>query len=169
MLLISISMAIFAICIFTIGDLKNNIALALITLLVLVLAFYPNMVLQAYSDFKTIALLSFVSKSASCILIVVLIKSPDDILLYAAILNVITLITAIITFGIIISKYRVKLRFAPIKDCIRYLKEDRHLFLSSVVTNLYTTTGIVLLGQYLQSKMLVTILQPKSLLKLLKV
>lgn len=56
MLLISISMAIFAICIFTIGDLKNNIALALITLLVLVLAFYPNMVLQAYSDFKTIAL-----------------------------------------------------------------------------------------------------------------
>ena len=39
MLLISISMAIFAICIFTIGDLKNNIALALITLLVLVLAF----------------------------------------------------------------------------------------------------------------------------------
>lgn len=75
-----------------------------------------------------------------------LIKSPDDILLYAAILNVITLITAIITFGIIISKYRVKLRFAPIKDCIRYLKEDRHLFLSSVVTNLYTTTGIVLLG-----------------------
>lgn len=31
MLLISISMAIFAICIFTIGDLKNNIALALIT------------------------------------------------------------------------------------------------------------------------------------------
>lgn len=162
-------MAIFAIYIFTIGDLKNNIALALITFARACPCFYPNMVLQAYSDFKTIALLSFVSKSASCILIVVLIKSPDDILLYAAILNVITLITAIITFGIIISKYRVKLRFAPIKDCIRYLKEDRHLFLSSVVTNLYTTTGIVLLGQYLQSKMLVTILQPKSLLKLLKV
>lgn len=147
MLLVSISMAIFAICIFTIGDLKNNIALALITFCsCLSLLFTQTWFLQAYSDFKTIALLSFVSKSASCILIVVLIKSPDDILLYAAILNVITLITAIITFGIIISKYRVKLRFAPIKDCIRYLKEDRHLFLSSVVTNLYTTTGIVLLG-----------------------
>lgn len=37
--------------------------------------------------------------------------------------------------------------FVPnLTDCFLYLKDDRYIFFSSIITSLYTTTGIVLLG-----------------------
>lgn len=133
-------------------DLKDNFILAVVIFTSCVTAlFTQNWFLQANSDFKFLAKISFSSKLLSFILIIFLIKGGSSLLVYAAIINFIPLIVSVVVFVITIRRYRIKLYPARIGDCISYLKEDSYLFLSSIVTSLYTTSGIILLG-YLSSK-----------------
>lgn len=145
--LVLICTIVVSIGIFVIKPLKNDAILSCIIFSsCLSILFTQNWFLQAHSDFITIATLSFGYRLTSFILIILFIKEPSDLLLYAAVINVGSLIFSIICFGITLIKYKIKLYISPIKNCICYLKEDRFLFLSSVVTNLYTTSGIVMLG-----------------------
>lgn len=138
---------VFSLCIFFIKPIKNDTILSFIIFSsCLSVLFTQNWFLQAYSDFKIIAILSFSYRLTSFILIILFIKEVNDLILYAAIINVGSLLLSIVCFAITLKKYKIRLFISPIKNCIRYLKEDRFLFLSGVVTNLYTTTGIVLLG-----------------------
>lgn len=138
---------VFSICVVIINPLRNDILLSIIifTSCIAVL-FTQNWFLQAYSDFKTIAMLSFCYRFVSFILIILFVKDSSDVMLYAAIINVGTLIFSLVCFAITLRKYNIKLYISPLKNCLDYLREDKYLFLSGVVTNLYTTTGIVMLG-----------------------
>lgn len=138
---------VFGLCVFIIKPIKNDAILSFIIFSsCLSVLFTQNWFLQAYSDFKIIAILSFSYRLTSFILIILFIKEANDIILYAAIINVGSLLLSVVCFAITLKKYKVRLFISPIKNCILYLKEDRFIFLSGVVTNLYTTTGIVLLG-----------------------
>lgn len=138
---------VFSICVFIINPLRNDILLSIIifTSCIAVL-FTQNWFLQAYSDFKTIAMLSFCYRFVSFILIILFVKDSSDVMLYTAIINVGTLIFSLACFSITLKKYNIKLYISPFKNCLDYLREDKYLFFSGVVTNLYTTTGIVMLG-----------------------
>jgi PST family polysaccharide transporter len=65
---------------------------------------------------------------------------------YVAIVNVVGLIVSITVFFITIYKYNISMFVPNLTDCFLYLKDDRYIFFSSIITSLYTTTGIVLLG-----------------------
>ncbi|WP_241640462.1 oligosaccharide flippase family protein [Rosenbergiella epipactidis] len=147
LLLLLISSFFFFLCLFFISDLRDNALLSLVTFCTCISSlFTQNWFLQSKNDFKFIAVTSFVVKLATFFLILLLIRNSNDLFLYSCILNGINLLFSIVTFLIIISKYKISIRFPGCKICLTYLKEDKYLFLSSVVTSLYTTTGIVLLG-----------------------
>lgn len=138
---------IFTLFLFVLKDFRENFYLSVITFSSCIsMLFTQNWFLQANNDFKLIAKISFLSKLLSFVLILLLIKNPSDILIYAAILNVTNLMTAMFVFFIVIKKYNINLKLPRLSSCMLYLKEDRNLFFSSVVTNVYTTTGIVILG-----------------------
>lgn len=138
---------IFAICIPIINPLRGDVLLSIVIFTsCLSVLFTQTWFLQAYSDFKTIALLSFCYRFTSFVLIIFFINSPGDVILYAAIINIGTLVFSLLCFFITIKKYKLKLRISKFSMCISYLKEDRSIFFSSVITSLYTTSGIVMLG-----------------------
>lgn len=146
-ILLTVSSIVFFICIYLISDLNANYILALITFLSCVsILFTPNWFLQAKSDFKMIAILSLIAKILSVILIFVYVNNFGDILIYATILHLVTLLVSLLAFFVTIAKYKIKLELKSWGECWGFMVEDRYLFLSSIVTNLYTTTGIVLLG-----------------------
>ncbi|MDH0192416.1 oligosaccharide flippase family protein [Acinetobacter ursingii] len=142
-----VSIIVFSISLYFINDLRENYLLLGIFFLSCLVPIFTNMwFLQAKNMFKQIAIFNFVAKLAVTIGVVILIKSKDDVIKYAILLNFSNLVIAIIGFYYICKKFNIYLKFVKFKEVVKYLIEDRYLFLSSIVTNLYTTTGIVILG-----------------------
>lgn len=108
--------------------------------------FTQNWFLQAYSDFKTIALLSFISKLLSFILIISMIKKESDVLAYVVVVNSVSFLLSLFVFFYSVLRYKIKFSMPGVSLINALVSDGRYLFLSAVVTNLYTTTGIVLLG-----------------------
>ena len=84
--------------------------------------------LQAKNMFKQIAIFNFVAKLAVTIGVVILIKSKDDVIKYAILLNFSNLVIAIIGFYYICKKFNIYLKFVKFKEVIKYLIEDKYLF-----------------------------------------
>lgn len=137
----------FIFFIFFINDFKDNFWLSILTFSACASAlFTQNWFLQANNDFKFLAKISFLSKLISFILILFFIKNSSDVIFYVAIVNVVGLFVSITVFFITIYKYKISMFVPNLTDCFLYLKDDRYIFFSSIITSLYTTTGIVLLG-----------------------
>ncbi|AWD70008.1 hypothetical protein C0119_06975 [Acinetobacter schindleri] len=142
-----VSIIVFSISLYFINDLRENYLLLSIFFLSCLVPIFTNMwFLQAKNMFKQIAIFNFVAKLAVTIGVIILIKSKDDVIKYAILLNFSNLVIAIIGFYYICKKFNIYLKFVKFKEVVKYLIEDKYLFLSSIVTNLYTTTGIVILG-----------------------
>ncbi|MBF7685629.1 oligosaccharide flippase family protein [Acinetobacter sp. B10A] len=145
--LLLISIVLFSFSLYFIQNLRQNFLLLIIFFISCLVPVFTNMwFLQAHNNFKEIAIFNFITKLVVTVGIVFLIKSKDDILEYALLLNFSNLVIAIFSFIYICIKYDIKFRIEKPIDVFIYLKEDKFLFLSSIVTNLYTTTGIVILG-----------------------
>ena len=142
-----VSIIVFSISLYFINDLRENYLLLSIFFLSCLVPIFTNMwFLQAKNMFKQIAIFNFIAKLAVTIGVVILIRSKDDVVKYAMLLNFSNLVIAIIGFYYICKKFNIYLKFVKFKEVVKYLIEDKYLFLSSIVTNLYTTTGIVILG-----------------------
>lgn len=142
-----ISSLVFSLCVLFLPDLYNNFYLSLVIFSTCLVPLFSNIwFLQAQNNFKIIAIFSFIAKLISTILIILLVKNINDILKYALILSLSSVAISIVTFIYILKTYKIKLKMQSSKICFQYVKDDKYLFLSTVVTNLYTTTGIVILG-----------------------
>ena len=108
--------------------------------------FSQNWFLQAHSDFKIIAAISFATKLASFLLIILLISDSSDLVLYVMIVNVVSLLASLLVFFYSIFRYRIRFFFPNFELIKTLISDGGYLFFSSIVTNIYTTTGIVMLG-----------------------
>ncbi|MBT0723486.1 oligosaccharide flippase family protein [Rosenbergiella sp. S61] len=108
--------------------------------------FTQNWFLQSFSNFKVIAIFSFITKLITFILIILFISDKNDLVLYSAILNVTTFLTSLTIFIYTFRKYEIKAIIPSFFFIKSLISDGKYLFLSSIVTNIYTTTGIVILG-----------------------
>ena len=142
-----VSVIAFFTSLYFIENLRENYLLLSIFFVSCLVPIFTNMwFLQAKNMFKQIAIFNFIAKLAVTIGVVILIRSKDDVVKYAMLLNFSNLVIALVGFYYICKKFDIYLNLVKFQDVIKYLKEDKYLFLSSIVTNLYTTTGIVILG-----------------------
>lgn len=100
---------------------------------------------QGVEEFKYITIRSVVFKLASIIALFLLVKSRDDIVIYA-IINTIALFGSNIANCWKINSY-LKLRFKfKIRDIIQNIRGASMLFIGSVIASLYTQINAVMLG-----------------------
>ena len=108
--------------------------------------FTQNWFLQAYSDFKIIAFFSFITKFISFCLIIFVVHNESDLLGYVMIINVTAFLSSFFIFLYSIKRHKVKFALPSFSLLKKLVSDGKYLFVSAVVTSLYTTTGIVLLG-----------------------
>jgi PST family polysaccharide transporter len=146
-LLFCVSCAVFAVCLYHVRPLaeEKRVALYSFTLCISTLL-TQNWLFQAMQELPKLAILNFVSKLLYSILIVILIRQKDDYAWQPLVLSGAQIIISIISFVWAFKRFHlswVKVRFARLFEL---LWEDRMVFFSFVVINLYTTTNIVILG-----------------------
>lgn len=137
----------FLVCVYNISLLSENKLLSFICFIsVFACLGQQNWIFQAYSDFKLITYISVLTKICALIFILIFVKHKDDMELYAFIVQLSIFIGAFIGFILSILKYKIKWVPPEFSVCLQYLKDDFYIFISSILSNLYTTTGVVILG-----------------------
>lgn len=111
--------------------------------------FTQNWLFQAKQHLKLIALLNLIPRLIITFFIIFFIKKESDYIKYAFTVNSAFVLSAILSFGWAVKKYNLKLYRVSIKQLMVLIWNDRVLFFSNVITSVYTTTGIIILGYFM--------------------
>lgn len=106
----------------------------------------PNWLYQGMQDLHRIAIFDVVIKLIFTVVVLVIIRQKSDYLYQPLIAGITQIIIGYYSFHYAMHKYGLRIIRVAFKQIIAVLKNERIVFFSSVVINLYTTTNTVLLG-----------------------
>jgi len=151
MFLFSISLVLFLIALFTVPQLRNEKQVAIFSfILCFSWVITPNWLYQAMQELSRVAIFNLVTKVIFTFVILLLVQEKDDYIWQPLAISMAQLTVGIYSFWYAIKRYHIHLRLAEWRPVIQMLWNERIIFFSTVVINLYTTTNVVLLG-FLQS------------------
>ena len=107
---------------------------------------FPVWFFQGIQQMKFITIAVTSARLIILILLFLLIRSPDDYILAAFLISCLTLVAGLISFAIIIRRYRYVFVRPTVEGVKAALKDGREIFISTLAINLYTTTNTVILG-----------------------
>ena len=107
---------------------------------------FPTWFFQGMEKMKYITILSIISKSIFTISIFVFVKSPSDYLLIPVLNSGGYIFVGVISMIIINVKFNIPFKIQKNINVWRHLREGYYIFISTISTNLYTTTTTVVLG-----------------------
>lgn len=147
LLLFGLALLLFGACLLFIDKFKSNWQIATISFaLCLQFLFSQNWIFQTKQELKFVALFNFIGKFFLMVAVLLFIHQQSDYFYYSVILNVIPIITALLSFIIAVKKFKLNFVKVSLNEVISLMKEDKMVFLSGVVIVLYTSTSTVLLG-----------------------
>ncbi|MCX2574015.1 flippase [Pedobacter sandarakinus] len=147
LLLLIFASIVFTILMLSMEQFRMDPKVAVFSFLICIASlFTQNWFFQAMQDLKIVAILNFVAKLLFVVTVILVIKSKDDYFWQPLIASTVQILIGLVSFFIVLKKYKIDLRLVPIKECFKLLKEESTVFFSIMIVNLYTTTNIVLLG-----------------------
>lgn len=108
--------------------------------------FMPNWLFQGMEQLQKAAIWNVVIKLVFSVTMILLIHLPEDYWIYALLTSISQILAGIWLFIYACRRFHIKLTFVPLKRVWQLLYEDRAVFISTLMINLYTTSNIVLLG-----------------------
>lgn len=143
--------ALFALIILTITIpiFKENSKVIFVTFLMIPgHILFPEWFFQAMERMKYISILNVLSKLIFTIAVFVFIKEKDDYVLQPLLISLGFLVSGLISLYYILIKWNVKLLSPSTKKIRAVLKEGSHLFINTLMPNLYNSFSIILLGLF---------------------
>lgn len=125
----------------------NFLVAVLISLGLIGTAFNMNWLFQGLKKMKVITIITSTTKIVYSLLIILLIKGSDDILIYASLYSLTTVVIGFL--GVIIAArapYKVKFIRISFSNIIRSYKEGWHMFVANICSSLSTNLSTVILG-----------------------
>jgi O-antigen/teichoic acid export membrane protein len=142
-----ISTIIFTCCLFSIGQLRQEIWVNVFTyLLCLGWIINPSWLYNGMQDSRRYAVFSFVSKLLFSVAIVLVVTERSDYIYHPLITSLAHLLVSGVSFYYALKKYGLKFRPVPWKDIKQTLKENRTLSLIWWISNQASSTGIIVAG-----------------------
>jgi PST family polysaccharide transporter len=107
---------------------------------------FPVWFFQGIEHMKVISILNIISKAIFTIGIFVFVKEKSQFL-YVPVLNSLGYIAiGLVSLYLIVFRYKVRFVKPSKSDIVHQLKEGWHIFVSNIVTSLYTTSNTFILG-----------------------
>ncbi len=132
---------------------RENIVLFLSTFLITIgYSFFPTWFYQGMGQMRLAALFNFFIKAVSILVIVLLVKKRDEYMYFNLIFSLSQIFIGFVAFFYPIRKYHLSVQPFDCAKTIAWLKEGANLFLSVIISSLYTTTNVFLMGLLLTDK-----------------
>lgn len=143
------SSIIFILCLIYVEKLNENLLLcSIIYINALSVLIAPQFLYQGLQSLTIYSYVNIFRGILSTILIFLLIKKPEDYIIYAAIGVFLNFLTSLFFLVYAWFKFDLKFIFFGFKPSIDLIFRERYIFFSSVIFSLYTSTNIVILGFY---------------------
>lgn len=146
-IIMSVSFILLCIIVFTIPKFSEEWPLYLITFgQVFGAVLFPAWFLRGVERMKEIAFLNLVTKAIFTIAIFIFIRSRSDYLILPLINSVSSLTAGVLGWWIIMHKIAIPLKLPSLNEIRHQLRDGWHVFVSTVVISLYTTSNTFILG-----------------------
>ena len=106
----------------------------------------PNWIYQGMQELHRIAIFDILIKILFTVTVLLVIRHKSDYIYQPLAAGVTQIIIGYYSFHYAMHRYGLKIIKVSLKKIVSVLKEERIIFFSSVVINLYTTTNTVILG-----------------------
>lgn len=130
-------------CLFNVYANYNNL-MWIFSINIIALAFDIAFFFQGNEDFARLVIRNIVVKLISIALVFLLVKSPEDLWIYA-IINSLMLVISNLSMWLSLPKLLVKITFSKLKP-LRHLKGTLRLFIPTIATSIYTVLDKTLIG-----------------------
>ncbi|WP_180138620.1 flippase [Acinetobacter sp. YH12043] len=146
-LLLFISFIILLLIILCFEKIGNDALVYILTFgTVLGQVLFPVWFFQGIERMKYITIINIISKTIFTIAIFLLVKHTSDYLLVPLLTSVGIIIASLISLYIVFFSFKVKFKIQRISTIKQYLYGGSHLFYTSVMSNLLTSSGIIILS-----------------------
>lgn len=108
--------------------------------------FQQDWLFQGLQDMKYISVLSMIARTASVVLVFLLVKSEADLLLYCFLYAVSPLLSGAIGTVLAVVKYKLRLRLHGFSEVWKELKDGWYVFTTSLSSKVFGAIGITFLG-----------------------
>lgn len=108
--------------------------------------FTPNWLFQGLQIIHKTALFNFLAKLVFCVSIIFLIHKPEDYIWYAIMSASSQVVVGIMLFVYAIRKFNLKFRKVSAATVFNLLREDKMVFIATLMISFYTTSNTVILG-----------------------
>ena len=107
---------------------------------------FPVWFFQGVERMKYITIINIISKTIFTVAIFLLVKQTSDYLLVPILTSVGIIVASLISLYIVFFNFKVKFKFQKIATIKQYLKGGSPLFYTSAMSNLLTSSGIIVLS-----------------------
>jgi len=109
---------------------------------------FPMWFFQGMETMKYITYVNVASKAIFTVAVFIFVQQPSDYLLVPLLTGLGSIVGAIWSLWFIKKHFSIEFSWQPVSSLHEQIKEGRHVFLSSVVMNLYTTSITFILGLF---------------------
>ncbi len=147
MLLFSVSVVLFLICLYLVPQLRDEKPVAIFSFIMcFAWVITPNWLYQGMQELTRVAIFNLVTKVLFTVVILVMVREKEDYIWQPLALSVAQIAVGVFSFQYAIRRYNIRLQLVRLLPVLQMLWKERTIFFSVVVINLYTTTNVVLLG-----------------------
>jgi O-antigen/teichoic acid export membrane protein len=142
-----VSTIIFFVLLLSVVQINTNFILFLFTYISLIAnVIFPAWFLQGMEHLVELSIFNFFIKLIFTILVFIVLTDRSDFIYYPLILSVSQIFVAFISFVWVVRKFNLHFFYPSIKDIFKHLREGLTIFISALVTNVYTQVNIILIG-----------------------
>ncbi len=114
--------------------------------------FFPAWFYQGMGQMRLAAIYNFFIKAISILVIVLIIRKSSDYIWFNFIFSLSQLLIGVVAFLYPVRKFGFRLPPFNLAKSIAWIKSGTNIFLSGLISQVYTTTNIFLMGVLLQDK-----------------
>lgn len=146
-ILLIISFVILTLMVLCFEKIGNDALLYILTFgTVIGQVLFPIWFFQGVERMKYITIINIISKTIFTIAIFLFVKHASDYLLVPLLTSLGIIIASLVSLYIVFFRFNVKFKFQNITTIKQYLKGGSHLFYTSALSNLLTSSGIIMLA-----------------------
>jgi O-antigen/teichoic acid export membrane protein len=105
----------------------------------------PQWVFLGMEETRNFAIIQMVFRALAVALILFVIRTPDDLLLFVSV-NCVTAVLILIFSFLALARYDIRWRIPSVQELVSVIRQASRLFVSAVSISLYTTTNVLVVA-----------------------
>lgn len=137
---------IFIYSIFNLYHFEQIISLLILSICLFGYCFDQSWLFQGMQELKYLSIINIIARVCSVILIFILIKTPNDLIMYCFLYSISPLLSGILGLILAIKKFNVKFTKVTFSDISNELRSGWYVFTTQLSSKVFGSIGITFLG-----------------------